>query len=94
MPDEQPANAQKTRRPRRTPEQELAYLAERMAKVKAAAHQRSRKAETREKIVIGGAIVRAMRSNSEWQQRVVALLQAEVTRPADREAIAPWLSAI
>ena len=93
MHDQQPATTQKQRRPRRTPEQELAYLAARMAKVKSAAQQRSRKAETREKIVIGGAIVRAMRSNPDWQQRVVALLKSEVTRPVDREAIAPWLSA-
>lgn len=93
MPDETAATSKKPKRPRRTPEQELAYLAERMAKIKSAEQQRSRKAETREKIVIGGAIVKAMRDDPEWRQRVIPLLNAAVTRPVDREAIASWLSA-
>lgn len=93
MPDETTAAPQKSKRPRRTPEQELAYLEQRIAKIKAAEQRRSRKAETREKIVIGGAIVKAMRADPEWRNRVVALLETDVTRAIDREAIASWLSA-
>ncbi len=93
MSDETTATTQRARRPRRTPEQELAYLAQRMARVKATQQQRSRKAETREKIVIGGAVVKAMRDDPEWRARIVALLETNVTREVDREAIASWLSA-
>lgn len=93
MPDETTADAPRGKRPRRTAEQELAYLEQRIAKIKSQEQARSRKAETREKIVIGGAIVKAMRDNSEWRARVVTLLQTDVTRPVDREAIASWLSA-
>ncbi len=93
MSEDRTSAAQKQRRPRRTPSQEIAYLQQRMTRIKVAEQQRSRKAETREKIVIGGAIVKAMRDNPEWRQRVVELLKADVTRAVDREAIAPWLSA-
>ena len=94
MSGEATAAAETPRRMRRTPEQEYAYLTQRLARLKATQHERNRKAETREKIVIGGAIVKAMKNDPEWRQRVVALLNVDVTRPQDREAIAPWLSAI
>jgi hypothetical protein len=84
----------KTKRPRRTPAQEMAYLQQRIAKIKTAETERSRRERNHALIVIGGAVTAAMRDDTEWRERVLALLKSNVTRPADLEAISPWLSGI
>ena len=50
-----------------------------------------RKSETREKIVIGGTVLAAMREDEGFRRQVVKMLEERVTRPADRTAVAQWL---
>lgn len=83
----------KSKRQRLTPQQRIAKLQAQLAQEKTRLHKRSRQLDTREKIVIGGAVVKAMRTDSELRERIVAMLRADVTREQDIEAIAPWLSA-
>ena len=93
MADDQETPAAKPKRERLTIEQKIAKLEQQAQRLRALKHKRSRQIETREKIIIGGAVVKAMRSNGEWRSRVCALLRDDVTRPIDREVIAEWLSA-
>lgn len=93
------ADAQSTasadgKRQRRTPEQKIAYLRTQLARATAQQSKRSRRLDTREKIVIGGAVIKTMRDNEAFRTQVVALLQDNVTRDVDREAIASWLAPI
>ncbi len=94
MPDETTTTAAKPPRKRLTDAQKIARMEQQLAQLKALQARRSRKIETREKIIIGGAIVKAMRDDPEWRARVVPLLQADVTRDIDKQVIAPWLSPI
>lgn len=91
------AEAQRTARPdakrqRRTPEQQIARLREQLARATAQQSKRSRQLDTREKIVIGGAVLKAMRHDHAFRSQITTLLQNDVTRDLDREAIASWLS--
>ena len=91
------ADAQSTaspgsKRQRRSPEQKIAYLRTQLARATAQQHKRSRQLDTREKIVIGGAVIKAMREDEAFRLQVVALLQENVARDIDREAIASWLA--
>ena len=79
---------------RRTPEQKVAYLRAQLARATAQQNKRSRQLDTREKIVIGGAVIKTMRVNEAFRSQVIALLQDNVTRDVDREAIASWLAPI
>ena len=93
------ADAQSTASPaakkqRRTPEQKIAYLRTQLARAQAQQHKRGRQLDTREKIVIGGAIIKAMRENDAFREQITSILQANVSRDIDREAIASWLAPI
>ena len=88
------ADDPKPKRQRLTPEQRIARLQAQLAQEKTRLHKRSRQMDTREKIVIGGAVIKAMRENEAFRWQVVAILQTDVTRQIDREAIASWLAPI
>jgi len=83
----------KAKRQRLSIEQRIARHEAQAARLRAQKQRRSRQLDTREKIIIGGTIVAAMRDDSEWRARVVPLLREKVTRDIDREVIAEWLSA-
>ena len=90
--DAQAAAASTGKRQRQTPQQRIARLQAQLAQEKTRLHKRSRQMDAREKIVIGGAVIKAMRDDEAFRLQMVALLKANVTRDIDREAIAPWLS--
>lgn len=71
----------------RTPEQRLAELDRKRAKLAA----QKRTAATREKIVVGAAVVAEMRENPEFFARVIAILRERVKRDSDLRAIAEIL---
>lgn len=85
-------NAAQPKRQRLTDAQRIEQLQRRIASIKTRNTQRTRQMDTREKVVIGGAIIKAMRENEAFRWQVVALLQENVTRDTDREAIASWLA--
>ena len=77
---------------KKTPEQRLAAAEQRAAQLRHQISATKRRADTRQKIVIGGMVIAAMRDDTDLRGRIVALLTEKVTRPKDREAIAEWLS--
>ena len=86
------ASADKPKRQRLTADQKIARLEAQIQRLKTQEHKRSRKLDAREKIIIGGAVLKAMRNHADWKERVCQLLNDDVTRPIDREVIAEWLS--
>ncbi len=86
------ADAENTKRQRLTAEQRIARHEQAIARLKAQQLRKSRKAETREKIVIGGTVLAAMREDAGFRVQVVALLREKVTRDLDREVLVEWLS--
>ena len=57
------------------------------------AKSESRKRETRQKIIVGGAVIAHMEKNPSFAAAIRALLAASVGRPNDKEAIAELLAA-
>lgn len=57
------------------------------------AKSESRKRETRQKIIVGGAVIAHMEKNPSFAAAIRALLAASVGRPNDKEAIAELLNA-
>ena len=90
--DDYTATEEKTARQRLTPTQKIARMQTEIARLRTQEQKRTRQMDTREKVVIGGAIIKAMRENEAFRWQVVALLQENVTRSIDREAIASWLA--
>lgn len=82
----------KARRQRLSIDQRLARLEAQKQRLLAQRNKRSRQLETREKIIVGAAVLNAMREDAGWRQRVSALLRENVTRDIDRDVIAEWLS--
>ena len=80
------------KRQRLTSQQRIAKLQAQLAMEKTRLHKRSRQMDTREKIVVGGAVIKAMRADEAFRRQIVALLRADVNREIDQEAIASWLS--
>ena len=64
---------------------------ERLERLKA---ERSRKFDTRKKIVVGGTVIAAMEADAELRARVAELLARTVTRELDRQVVAEWLPTI
>lgn len=73
----------------RTHEQRLAELDRKRSRIAA----QKRTAITREKIVLGGAVVAEMRENPEFAARVISVLRRRVKREPDARAIAAILEA-
>lgn len=88
----EPLARAKPKRDRLTVEQKLARLNAERERLLAQKQKADRQRDTRAKIVVGATILKAMEEDAELTSRIVALLQANVQRPQDREAIAPWLS--
>lgn len=83
---------QQSKRPRLTDAQRLARLNEQRAKIMARQKSTDRALDTRRKVIVGAAILTAIEADADLKARVCAVLETAVTRPIDREAIAPWLS--
>ena len=84
-------SAEKTKS-RLTLEQRIARQEVALARLRAQKVQRSRKLDTREKIIVGGTVLAAMREDADLRARVVQLLKSNVTRELDREVVAEWLA--
>jgi len=85
----QPAPKQK--RQRLTVEQRIARLDAEKQRLLAQQQKISRQLDTRRKVIVGATVINAMEGDAELTARICALLNANVQRPLDREAIAPWL---
>ena len=79
-------------RQKRTLEQQLAATELRAARLRTDISQSRRKLDARRKIIIGATVMEMMQDDDELRAKVTARLHENVTRPHDREAIAPWLS--
>ncbi len=51
-----------------------------------------RKLETRQKVVIGAAVMTEANRSPEFHRQLLEILQRNVTRPIDSQAVASWLS--
>ncbi len=91
MAREELTSAEKPNRQRLTLDQRIARAEAQAEKLKRQKLKRSRQLETREKIIVGAAVVNAMRENPDWRNRVSQLLREKVSREIDREVIAEWL---
>jgi hypothetical protein len=85
------AKEAKPKRGRLTLEQKLAQLDVQKARLLAQKQKVDRRRDARAKIVFGATIMKAMANDPDLAARIVPLLEANVQRPQDREAIAPWL---
>jgi len=85
--DNQP---QTTTRTRRTIDQEIQDLEKKLALKR----ETQRKAETNQKIIIGGMMLALAEHDPAAKKRLVELLEKNVTRPADVKRIEPLLAAL
>lgn len=76
----------------KTLEQKVADAEARARRLKAALGEQKHAQDTRRKIILGGVVLSAMETDENLKAQVVALLRERVTRPADVEAMNPWLS--
>lgn len=79
-------------KPKLTLEQRIQRQKDALARLQTMKSERSRKLDTRRKIIVGGTVIAAMEQDADLRGRVVALLQEKVTRELDREAVAEWLA--
>lgn len=84
---------EKPKRQRLTDAQKIARYEQNIAKLRTRLKKRSRDLRTRELILIGATVTKAMRADPDFRDRIVALLRADGIRESDREVLAPWLSA-
>jgi hypothetical protein len=77
-------------RTRRTIDQEIEDLEKKLALKR----QTQRKAETNQKIIIGGMMLALAEHDPAAKKRLVELLEKNVTRPADVKRIEPLLAAL
>jgi hypothetical protein len=92
MADDAQTKSPKPKRQRLTVEQRIAKLDAQKQRLLAQAHKTSRQLDTRRKVIVGATIINAMETDADLHKRICALLDADVKRSIDREAIAPWLS--
>jgi len=85
--DNQPETITRTRR---TIDQEIEELEKKLALKR----QTQRKAETNQKIIIGGMMLALAEHDPAAKKRLVELLEKNVTRPADVKRIEPLLAAL
>lgn len=72
---------------RRTPEQRLAELDRKRARLT----QQARTAATREKIILGAAVASEARASAEFAATLKAILVKRVTRDSDKSAVTAFL---
>ena len=77
---------------RLTLEQKIAQKQQELAQLETRAAEAKRKADNRQKIIIGGTVLAAMREDADFRAQIVALMKQRITRPLDQEAVAEWLS--
>ena len=87
-----PQPTSKTPRRKLTSRERIAQMKARLEKLEAREKDRTRKLDTRQKIVIGGTVIAEMHTNINFASMIVNLLKERVTRPFDKEAIAEWLT--
>lgn len=89
------ATEQKTStRPRLTRAERIEQLRAQAQRLEGIEKQEARKRDTRQKIVIGSAVIAEVRENPAFQKELVEVLKKRVTRQIDAEAVSEWLSSI
>lgn len=76
---------------RLSPLERAAQLRAKAERLEAVAAEQARKYETRQKIIIGGAMVAEARSNPEFSSALKTILRKHVTRPVDMKVMTAWL---
>jgi hypothetical protein len=79
-------------RPRLSPAEKAAQLRAKADRIEALEAERRRKFETRQLIIIGGAMVAECRDNPDAAKELKAILKKRVTRPVDVQVMQAWLS--
>lgn len=79
-------------KPRLSLAQQIEQKKAQLQQLEARISKEVKKADTQRKIVIGGMVLAEMKSDERFRAQIVALLRERVTRPADRKAVAEWLS--
>jgi hypothetical protein len=82
----------KFKKPRRTLAQRLADAELETNRLRDLYKKEARRADTRKKIVIAGAMLAEARDSREFEQHIKAVVRRRVTRPEDVAAVAEWLS--
>jgi hypothetical protein len=84
--------AEKIKKPRLSPGELAAQLRAKADRIEALEAERRRKFETRQLIIIGGAMVAEARTNAEFGKQLREVLKTRVTRPVDVQVMQAWLS--
>ena len=79
------------RKPKLTLEQRIQRQRDALERLERLKAERSRKFDTRRKIVVGGTVIAAMADDAELRARVSELLRTSITRELDRQVVAEWL---
>jgi hypothetical protein len=79
-------------RTRLSPAEKAAQLRAKADRIEALEAERRRKFETRQLIIIGGAMVAECRDNPDAAKELKAILKKRVTRPVDVQVMQAWLS--
>ena len=90
-PDEQNDTQPTPKRGRLTVAQQLAQLEAKRQRLLGQQRKAENDLRTRQMVLIGVAVSKAIEDDAELRQRVVEVLAANTTRKTDREALAPWL---
>ena len=83
--------ADQTSKPRLSAMEKAAQLRAKADRLEAVANEAARKFETRQKVIIGGAMVAESRENHEFGKQLNAILKKRVTRPVDVKVMTAWL---
>jgi hypothetical protein len=81
-----------TERPRLTRLEKAAQLRARAQRLESVERQQARKRDTRQKVVIGGAVIAEARGNPEFRAQLEQVIRSRVNRELDAEAVRSWLS--
>ena len=72
--------------------QQIERIRQKLQQLEAREAASRRKLDSRRKIVLGGMVLAEMRTSEPFKKQIVTMLKERVTRPADKEALAEWLS--
>lgn len=68
-------------------EKKIAQLKAQLEQLEARAREESRKAETKKKVVLGGAVLALIKQHPEASERLIRMLDPVITRPYDRRSV-------
>ncbi len=79
-----------TRKPSRL--ERAAQLRAKAQRLESLDRQQTRKRDTRQKVVIGGAVIAEARENAAFRAQLASIVRTRVIRDIDTEVVTSWLS--